>query len=126
MDALTAVKALRAPPTLDQVKGTRAQTLLADNPPDFTDADKLLFGERLSTNRRRIIEEPVLGPDGYPTGAKRFHSVDLETGESVPVELPGAGQGQGQAPAGAIEKLRRNPALAADFQRKYGYLPAGL
>ncbi|MGH8562700.1 MAG: hypothetical protein ACREXW_00915 [Gammaproteobacteria bacterium] len=93
--ALKAVKDLRAPPTLEQVKASRAQTLLDENPADFSATDRLLFGDR-SSQTRRIIGDPVTGEDGYPTGAKRFYSVDPATGQAVPVELPGAGQrGQG-------------------------------
>ncbi|MGH8472831.1 MAG: hypothetical protein ACREVJ_10350, partial [Gammaproteobacteria bacterium] len=85
-----------------------------------------LFGDRSSTNQRRIIEDAVVGEDGFPTGAKRFYSVDPATGDAVPVDLAGTGPVGGQAPASAIAHLRKNPKLAPEFQRKYGYLPAGL
>lgn len=57
---------------------------------------KELFGSNNSAARTRLMEDAVLGQDGYPTGAKQFYTVDLDTGQAVPVALPGAGQGAGK------------------------------
>jgi len=84
-------------PSLDQIKAARATQLLTDNPADLTPSDKLLFGDRRPADQRRIIEDPVVGDDGFATGAKSFYSVDPATGQAVPVELPGAKSVQGAA-----------------------------
>lgn len=68
--------------------------MLAGQPAGSDGADKLLFGDRSSTNQNRLIEDPVVGEDGFAAGAKKFYSVDPATGQAVPVDLSGAGQGK--------------------------------
>lgn len=57
---------------------------------------KELFGSNNSAARTRLLEDAVIGPDGFPTGAKQFYTVDLDSGQALPVALPGAGQGAGK------------------------------
>ncbi len=96
-----------AAPSLDKVKGSRAQALIND-PAGITDADRLLFSKGSSTNKLQTIEDAVLDPDGYPTGAKRFFSFDPQTGQTAPLNLNLEAQGSGAA----AQKARSDAARA--------------
>ncbi len=64
-----------------------------------------------------------IGPDGM-TKIKRPGGVfDAQTQRFVPMD--GGQAGQVQAPAAAIDYLKKNPNQAAAFKAKYGYLPEG-
>ena len=47
------------------------------------------------------------------------------TGGQQQVSMDGGQAGQVQAPAAAIDYLKKNPNQAAAFKAKYGYLPEG-
>ena len=66
-----------------------------------------------------------IGPDGM-TKIKRPGGVfDAQTQKFVPMD--GGGQPkQQQAPASAVDFLKKNPAQAEAFKAKYGYLPEGM
>ena len=60
--------------------------------------------------------------DGMTKIKKPSGVFDAQTGQFVPM---GAGQQQAQAPASALEFLKKNPSQAAAFKAKYGYTPEG-
>ena len=63
-----------------------------------------------------------IGPDGM-TKIKRPGGVfDAQTQKFVPMD---GGQQQVQAPASALDYLKKNPNQSAAFKAKYGYLPEG-
>ena len=63
-----------------------------------------------------------VGADGMTKIKKPSGVFDAQTGQFVPM---GAGQQQAQAPASALEFLKKNPSQAAAFKAKYGYTPEG-
>lgn len=64
-----------------------------------------------------------IGPDGM-TKIKRPSGVfDAQTQKFV--SMDGGAQGRQQAPAEAIDYLKKNPNQSAAFKAKYGYLPEG-
>jgi hypothetical protein len=70
----------------------------------------------------QVVTEKGSSADGLPT--QESYLVD-EAGNVRPV-AGGAAVATVQAPAAAIEHLRKNPALADQFKAKYGYLPEGI
>ena len=65
-----------------------------------------------------------VGPDGMTKVKKPSGVFDAQTGQFVQM---GGGQqaGQAQAPASALDYLKKNPGQSAAFKAKYGYLPEG-
>ena len=119
-------------PTLSQFQAQRAQEL-TQNPEGINPADQLVFGKGGSSAvpkvyTRKLYEDP--SSPGFQTGELPY-TLDSE-GNPRPLNFAapaaaGAPEGSaGQAPAGAVEKLRKNPKLAPAFKAKYGYLPEGL
>jgi len=64
-----------------------------------------------------------IGPDGMTKIKKPSGVFDAQTQKFVPMD--GGGSGQQQAPAAAVDFLKKNPNQAAAFKAKYGYLPEG-
>lgn len=64
-----------------------------------------------------------IGPDGMTKIKKPSGVFDAQTQKFVPMD--GGQAGQAQAPAAAIDYLKKNPNQAAAFKAKYGYLPEG-
>lgn len=63
------------------------------------------------------------GPDGMTKIKRPSEVFDAQTGQMVQRSGP-QGQQQ-QAPASAVEYLKKNPSQAAAFKAKYGYTPEG-
>lgn len=64
-----------------------------------------------------------IGPDGMTKIKKPSGVFDAQTQKFV--SMDGGQAGQVQAPAAAIDYLKKNPNQAAAFKAKYGYLPEG-
>lgn len=64
-----------------------------------------------------------VGPDGMTKIKKPSGVFDAQTQKFV--SMDGGQAGQVQAPAAAIDYLKKNPNQAAAFKAKYGYLPEG-
>lgn len=64
-----------------------------------------------------------VGPDGMTKIKKPSGVFDAQTQKFVPMD--GGGATQQQAPAAAIDYLKKNPNQSAAFKAKYGYLPEG-
>jgi len=64
------------------------------------------------------------GPDGMTKIKRPSRVFDAQTGQWA--NDGGQGADQQQAPASAIEFLKKNPNQAEAFKAKYGYIPAGL
>lgn len=64
-----------------------------------------------------------VGPDGMTKIKKPSGVFDAQTQKFV--SMDGGQAGQAQAPAAAIDYLKKNPNQAAAFKAKYGYLPEG-
>ena len=64
-----------------------------------------------------------VGPDGMTKIKKPSNIFDAQTQKFV--SMDGGQAGQVQAPAAAIDYLKKNPNQAAAFKAKYGYLPEG-
>lgn len=72
-----------------------------------------LYG--LSGQSTTVNTSPAAAPTALPPGAPP----GANPADYAPAVAPG------NAPMGAIEMLKRNPALAPAFKAKYGYLPSG-
>lgn len=85
---------------------------------------RALTGKGQATDRYLTVpggEE--IGPDGMTKIKKPSGVFDAQTQKFV--SMDGGSPGQAQAPAAAVDFLKKNPNQAAAFKAKYGYLPEG-
>jgi hypothetical protein len=112
--------------TADAVKAIEARkALAAAKTPE--EREKVMRRYGLSANTKHLMNTEKLNEydaNGLPS-AQVPHTIiwDPDAGKVV-YETPN-GSAKRQAPAAALEMLRKNPNLKADFQKKYGYLPPG-
>lgn len=135
--AQTAAKQLAVDSPLKdaQAQGILAQTdsakMLADiqrkvlaGDPQAAASYRALTGKTTQASDRYMTVQggEEIGPDGM-TKIKRPGGVfDAQTQKFVPMD---GGQQQVQAPASALDYLKKNPNQSAAFKAKYGYLPEG-
>lgn len=100
-------------PTLSQQQGQ----ILAQHPELF----EKIYGKAAPARRTKIVEQAVAPPldangnPGFPTGQKEFFNVDLDTGQSTPVDLSGGAgpEGGGADQAAAPHPLNQSPQAVA-------------